>query len=68
LRPRRWQSPSFGRSLAADAITDGAALYIEVIGPAVQHQLRVRDVRKWLEATSKTPAEKLVKERLRGLL
>ncbi len=51
---------------SADALVDGALLHIEVLGPAVQHQLRVRDVRKWLEASAKTPAEKLVKERLRG--
>jgi hypothetical protein len=53
---------------ATEAVADAAVLKIEVLGPAVQHQLRVRDVRRWLESTSKTPVEKLLKERLRGTM
>ncbi len=43
-------------------------LQVEVRSPSVIHTVTMRKVREWLEGACKSPNEKVVKERLKGLL
>jgi hypothetical protein len=43
-------------------------LEVEVRSPSVTHTVRMRKVREWLEGACKSPSEKVLKERLKGLL
>ena len=45
-----------------------APLQIEVVGPRVQHSLTMIKVEQWLATSAKSPADRLTKERLKGLL
>jgi hypothetical protein len=45
-----------------------ALLEIEVRSPAVTHAVNMLKVREWAAASAKTPKEKLLKDRLNGLL
>jgi hypothetical protein len=46
----------------------GTRLDIEVKSPPVRHEITVGQVRQWLESTCSSPRERLVKERLKGML
>ncbi len=61
--------------LAARAIRDHgcavppvAALEIEITGPSVVHTLTMMKVEHWLATSAKSPADRVTKERLKGLL
>ena len=41
---------------------------IEARSPAVTHSVRMSKVHKWLNGASRSPNEKLVKERLKGMM
>jgi len=41
---------------------------VEARGPSVTHTVTMRRVSEWLEGACKSPSERLVKERLKGLL
>ena len=41
---------------------------VEVRGPSVTHTVTMRKVQEWLDGACKSPNEKVVKERLKGLL
>ena len=43
-------------------------LEVEVRGPSVVHTVTLAKVQEWLEGACKSPSEKVVKERLKGLL
>lgn len=43
-------------------------LQVEVRSPSVTHEVTMRKVREWLEGACKSPNDKLVKERLKGVL
>jgi hypothetical protein len=43
-------------------------LRVEVREPAVEHSLTVQSLRRWIERTPRSPAERVRKERLRALL
>ena len=45
-----------------------ALLEIEVCGPQVKHAVNILRVREWANGAARSPREKLVKERLKGLL
>ena len=52
-----------------DCLPGPAALVeIEVCGPRVKHAVNMLKVREWANGAAKSPKEKLVKERLKGLL
>jgi hypothetical protein len=50
------------------AVPPAAPLQIEVVGPRVQHSLTMMKVEQWLATAAKSPADRLTKERLKGLL
>lgn len=41
---------------------------IEVTGPRVKHAVNMLKVREWAGSTARSPKERLLKERLKGLL
>ncbi|MGD1091946.1 MAG: hypothetical protein ABSB35_08120 [Bryobacteraceae bacterium] len=43
-------------------------LEVEARSPSVTHTVAMRKVREWLDGGAKSPKEKIVKERLKGLL
>jgi hypothetical protein len=43
-------------------------LEVEVQAPSVKHRVTILKVREWLDDGAKSPKERLVKERLKGLL
>jgi hypothetical protein len=43
-------------------------LEVEVQAPSVKHRVTILKVREWLDGGAKSPKERLVKERLKGLL
>jgi hypothetical protein len=43
-------------------------LDVEARSPAVTHTVSVRKVRDWLESSAKSPRDRLLKERLKGLM
>jgi hypothetical protein len=44
------------------------ALKVCVIAPCAEHALRVEQLQQWVEKTSRSPAEKLLRSRIRSLL
>ena len=62
-------------ALAARSFTDagfpprqGTELSIEVKAPAVTHSVKLNRVQAWVNGVAKSPADKLLKERLKELL
>jgi hypothetical protein len=52
-----------------DGIGDGhTELRVRVSQPAVEHRVRVKDFRRWLESQGRTPAECSLKRRLAEML
>lgn len=45
-----------------------SAIEVEARSPSVTHTVRMAKVQDWLSSASKSPREKLVKERLKGML
>ena len=43
-------------------------LEVEAQSPSVTHTVAMRKVRDWLDGGAKSPKEKVMKERLKGLL
>lgn len=41
---------------------------VQVRGPAVRHELTLGQVRRWLESSTASPKERILKDRLRQLL
>lgn len=41
---------------------------VEAKSPSVTHTVRMTKVREWLTATPKSPREKVMKDRLKGLM
>jgi hypothetical protein len=41
---------------------------VEVQAPSVKHRVTILKIREWLDGGAKSPKERLVKERLKGLL
>jgi hypothetical protein len=50
------------------APTQASTLEVEARSPSVTHTVSMRKVHEWLEAASKSPNEKLVKERLKRMM
>ena len=46
----------------------GYKLEIEVKGPAIKHEVTLATVRKWADGTCKSPAEIMMKKRVRAML
>jgi len=46
----------------------GHKLEIEVKGPAVKHEVTLGTVRKWADQTAKSPAEIMIKKRVKAML
>ena len=46
----------------------GSQLEVEAKSPSVTHTVSMRKVREWLNGGAKSPNEKVMKERLKGLL
>jgi hypothetical protein len=53
---------------AADVQRSETTLTVMVKQPEVEHKVRLRDFRTWLEASPRSPAEAALKSRLRALL
>ncbi|MGA9719714.1 MAG: hypothetical protein WBQ79_15660 [Acidobacteriaceae bacterium] len=51
-----------------DKPTERSALKVCVIAPSAEHALRVEQLRRWVEKASRSPAEKLARNRIRSLL
>jgi hypothetical protein len=49
-------------------VPPAAPLQIEIMGPRVQHSLTMIKVEQWLATAAKSPADRVTKERLKGLL
>jgi len=45
-----------------------STIEVESRSPSVTHSVRMAKVREWLNGAAKSPSEKLVKERLKGML
>jgi hypothetical protein len=43
-------------------------LDVEARSPGITHSINVRNLRDWLASSAKSPRDRLLKERLRGLL
>ena len=57
-----------GTDWAADVQRSETAITVMVKQPEVEHKVRLRDFRTWLEAAPRSPAEMALKSRLRALL
>jgi hypothetical protein len=62
-------------SLAARSLTDagcpptqGTELEIEVKAPAVTHTIKLNRVQAWVNGVARSPADKILKDRLKDLL
>lgn len=51
-----------------DAVGPGTRLEIQVIEPSATHMLLVAQVRRWLDAPAKNPADVIKKKKLKALL
>jgi hypothetical protein len=43
-------------------------IFVKVKSPEIEHTIRVQDFERWLEASPRSPAEMILKNRLRELL
>ncbi|MFZ3342954.1 MAG: hypothetical protein WA213_18875 [Terriglobales bacterium] len=46
----------------------GSTMEVEARSPAVTHTVSVAKVRDWLGASAKSPREKIIKDRLKGMM
>ena len=59
----------FQESDWTEALEAGAsAVVVRIKQPEVEHTVRIRDFRNWLEASGRSPAEMALKTRLRQIL
>jgi hypothetical protein len=65
-RGRGERQPSFCGWVAG--IGPGTRVEIEVRGPVTRHTVTVAQLRRWTEGAVPSPAERLRRERLRGIL
>jgi hypothetical protein len=44
------------------------SVLVKIMPPAVEHRVRIRDFASWLDSVGKSPAEMLLKKRLREIV
>lgn len=50
------------------ALGPASQLEVEARSPGVKHSVSIGKVRDWLETSAKSPSDRLLKEKLKGLL
>jgi hypothetical protein len=45
-----------------------SAFEVEARSPAVMHTVTMRKVEDWLQSSAKSPADRIMKERLKGMM
>jgi hypothetical protein len=44
------------------------SIQVEAVSPAVRHEVTVKQIRQWLNSNCTSPRERVMKERLKGLI
>ena len=58
----------FRRDEWASALPEAGEVHVEVRQPPVEHSINLKDFWRWLDASSKSPRDLMLKGRVRGLL
>jgi hypothetical protein len=46
----------------------GGTIQVEAVSPAVRHEVTIKQIRQWLNSNCTSPRERVMKERLKGLI
>src|SRR5215471_1117700 len=51
-----------------DLRSNAASVVVKIAQPEIEHRVRIRDFASWLESVGKSPAEMILKKRLREII